>query len=364
MSATQEVGDIFQDVRNPAHAMLRSPTVLIAAIGLWGMNVYFFRLFGIDFVKVFQHDLRKIANEEDAEAGNLLKKSSRPTREQNPSSFRREPSDTTPAADSSEKAELMDDDELAIMDPSVEEPLPEEVTAFQYVCLSMTLLFLLHTSYIFWIDWLQGGAIGAIFAFYLTVGVAIIVPIQATRWLRLAASIVLHRAWELINPRCHCILLDSKQIPRPIPFVDVFFADAMCSLSKVFFDWGMLLHMASYYPNPVRKSVWNIIVPSSFAAVPYLIRARQCFVMWSVTQLKNDPGRYQHLWNALKYSTSIFPLLLSAYQKTTMAERADELEIYLIVLLAINASYSLWWDVGKWKTRCLRCSCLTNVAEQ
>ena len=39
--------------------MLRSPTVIIARIGLWGMNVYFFRLFGIDYVRVLNLDLVK-----------------------------------------------------------------------------------------------------------------------------------------------------------------------------------------------------------------------------------------------------------------------------------------------------------------
>jgi hypothetical protein len=57
MSSTQEVGEIFGEGSGPAHAMLRSPTVLIASIGLWGMNVYFFRLFGIDYVRVLKHDL-------------------------------------------------------------------------------------------------------------------------------------------------------------------------------------------------------------------------------------------------------------------------------------------------------------------
>lgn len=347
MSATQEVGSIFGAGKNPAHAMLRSPTVLIAAIGLWGMNVYFFRLFGIDFVKVFNHDLRKISDEEDAAETGIKRTRSRTTVSAS-ASFRKEQETAAAAAESSEKAELLEDDELAIMDPTtIDEEMTEEVSAFQYICLSITLLVMLHATYMFWIDWLNGGTVGAIFAFYTTVAVAIVLPLRSTRWLRQSAGIILHRAWELINPRCHCLLLESTQIPRPIPFVDVFFADAMCSLSKVFFDWGMLLHMASYYPKPVKKSFWNIIIPSCFAAVPYLIRARQCLVMWSVTQLKNEAGRYQHLWNALKYSTSIFPLLLSAYQKTVMADRADDLEVYLIVLLTINASYSLWWDIGE-----------------
>ena len=274
----------------------------------------------------------------------------------------------------------IDDEEGAIMgdDHSINantaddhDAIGDEITAPRLVFLSLSLLFLLHSTYFIWIDWLGGGTVGAIFAFYGAITIAMLFPLQSTRWLRHAAWLVLHRALELINPRC-CTTTTSTssssscrgksppegggdnsnsgpRIPRPIPFIDVFFADAMCSLSKVFFDWGMLLHMASYYPKPVPASAWNILLPSAFAAVPFFIRARQCLVMWRVTSLKNDPGRYQHLWNALKYSTSIFPLCLSAYQKTMMKDRAHELEKYLIVLLVINAGYALWWDIGTFR---------------
>lgn len=60
MSSTQEAGEIFGAGGGPAHAMLRSPTVLIASVGLWGMNLFLFRLFRIDYVKVMKHDLLKL----------------------------------------------------------------------------------------------------------------------------------------------------------------------------------------------------------------------------------------------------------------------------------------------------------------
>ena len=114
--------------------------------------------------------------------------------------------------------------------------------------------------------------------------------------------------------------------------------------------------MAMNYPRPVPISTYHILIPSTFAAVPFIIRARQCIVMWYVTSMKNDhANKYQHLWNALKYCTSIFPLCLSAYQKTVMKHRAKELEPLLIVLLIINASYALWWDVGTYYPFLLHC---------
>ena len=64
MSSGQEVGEIFGEGRGPAHAMLRSPTVLIASVGLWGMNVFFYRLFGINYIKVLRRDLIQIEEHE------------------------------------------------------------------------------------------------------------------------------------------------------------------------------------------------------------------------------------------------------------------------------------------------------------
>jgi hypothetical protein len=72
MSSTQEVGEIFGAGSGPAHAMLRSPTVLIASVGLWGMNVFFFGIFGIDYVKVLRHDLLQLEMSEDSTKDRFL----------------------------------------------------------------------------------------------------------------------------------------------------------------------------------------------------------------------------------------------------------------------------------------------------
>ena len=103
--------------------------------------------------------------------------------------------------------------------------------------------------------------------------------------------------------------------------------------------------VAFYYPKPVKPGIQNILIPSACAAVPYFIRARQCLVMYSVGRIKNEKGRFNHLWNALKYSSSIFPLCLSAYQKTVSDELEKALEKYLILLLVINSVFSLYWDI-------------------
>lgn len=90
----------------------------------------------------------------------------------------------------------------------------------------------------------------------------------------------------------------------------------------------------------------TIAIPSIAASLPYLIRARQCIVMHSIGRIKNDPNRYLHMLNAIKYSTSLWPLIVSAYQKVvTTEEEKARMETLLIILFAINSTYSLAWDI-------------------
>jgi hypothetical protein len=531
MSSTQEVGEIFGAGSGPAHAMLRSPTVLIAAIGLWGMNIYFFKLFQIDYIRVLKHDLLKLDgssasssslssssnakttttmtattpsrellrssghnggthsyptnydSEDDASndqeqplASSIIRrtllappstslsmskkqlhavesgtKTSRvttrlvnrattsstllhttqsdenhrthevaqvpqlsqpiPTPVQRTASHDRAqqlqlPQPLTTITDDERKHtndSYIDDDEqdylygldtesmqLVKSDKGLTSRLASQlsmnynnaITWDRLVALSILLLVLLHFSYYWWIDVMGGGTIGAVFSFYAAVMVAIVLPVPSTKWLRKATVITIVRTAELVRPRCSsngfCSWLRPQTtnstagnafwrrninastrlnddgvsparidliLPRPIPFVDVFYADAMCSLSKVFFDWGMLFHMFVYYPNPVPASTYNILIPSLAAALPYIIRTRQCLIMYIYTSLQHDSHRYSHMANAVKYTTSIFPLCMSAYQKTVSASFAENLEPYLILLLIINSVYALYWDI-------------------
>jgi EXS family len=393
MSSTQEVGDIFGAGKGLAQAMLRSPTILIFSVGLWGMDLFFYRLFGIDYKYVLMYDLVEMEQEENER--NKKKKHRRKKKEKteednsddnqmssdsmdlsplmtsaasmatsiSPPKAKRKITDPLPssggpadALNGHKSSDLEDggslmtktltssppstNEDAAIINSATAElqQLQQEfaygmsITWFKLVVFSVVLLCMLHFTTHFWMDHLGRSSIGAVFSFYGAVLVYIFVPLQSNGWLRRAFVITLQRSFELINPRCSCIFVNG--IPRKIPFVDVFYADAMCSLSKVFFDWGMLLHQASHYPDPVPAAAHNIILPSLCAAVPYVIRARQCLIMHTVGRLQQDPKRYQHMMNAFKYSTSIFPLLLSAYQKTLDdPEAAAKWETTLIVLL-------------------------------
>lgn len=324
MSATQEVGEIFATGAGAANATLRSSTILICLIALWGMNMSCFRLFGIDYVKVLYHDLEQRDTpshpsdpEEDEDDTNDVKSTSSlaPTSPHNNSS-------------SNKCSPHPDDEELTFVEGSVSFGSEEVISGSQLMFFAGTLMLNLHLTHYFWTEYLGGTNVEASVAFYGGVLTALLVP--STKWLRQAVRIVAFRIWKLAN----CTT-------RPVPFIDVFFADSMCSLSKVFFDWGMLVHLAHHYPNPVPQSARNIILPSFAAALPYLIRARQCWAMWTLT------SESKHIWNGVKYASSILPLILSACQKVVASSRLGwQLEHVLVVVLIVNASYALWWDIG------------------
>jgi EXS family len=320
---SQEVGEIFGEGAGPANAMLRSPTVIIASIGLWGMNIYFFKLFKINYVKVLNHDLVK---------------------EQRELKERAEQLDTS--GDSDDSTTLSKEDHEPIVRAASTLPSGNHITAGKLICLSILLLCLLHTTTYVWMTVMGRGTIGAVFCFYGAVTIAICFPLPSTRWLRISAGIALHRTFELINPRCSCISMPANG-PRPIPFVDVFFADALCSFSKVLFDWGFLGHLLWHYGRPVPKSTHHILIPSIFAAIPYLIRARQCLIMHRVGLIKvridffRQSKSFSHSSTFLACNKlTVLSFALSLARPQTLSTHSKRHQIFHISLSHLRVSFS------------------------
>lgn len=254
MSAGQEVGEIFGAGSGPANSLLRSPTVIIAAVGLWGMNIYLFKLFNIDYNYVLTFDLLKEQREllgkvgsddedgrEMEDGGNSVCSSGN---NNNQSLLNRQGNKQAGLTKSNKRTSSSSTTDKNDKQHGHTHTLDSEITSSKLILLSLTLLLTLHISTVLWIDYIGGTSIGAIFTFYILVLIGILLPIQSTSWIRIALTTIFHRVFELIHPRCFC-LQGNNVLPRAIPFVDVFFADAMCSLSKVFFDWGMLWHVSS-----------------------------------------------------------------------------------------------------------------------
>ncbi len=265
MSSGQEVGQIFGDGAGPAAALLRSPTVIIAGIALWGMNVCLFRLFGIDYVYVLTLDLRK--EEEDQHARKLKSKINKktkttkrdgvihtqvPTNEEDLDRIDEQGENGETSATTGSEVEMTglsmvtpettEDSEESLVNislipdsPSSKEakvvvsPSTNDITEVKLVGLAATLITTLYLTQYLWIQVGKQTTISAIFCFYAIVLVGILMPFPSTNWIRSACKIVFSRAGALLKPRCSCV--HGK--PKPVPFIDVFFADGMCSMSKV-----------------------------------------------------------------------------------------------------------------------------------
>jgi hypothetical protein len=238
MSSSHEVGEIFGDGKGPATALLRSPTVIIVAVGLWGMNVYLFRLFGIDYAHVLTLDLmkEKEANDRKDEGDESDKENDdgNDNMSNTGNELEKRHGHSSQSQSHHHQHHSHDKSSIAVTEYAV--------TSGKLIAFSLSLLVLLHLSSVMWIDVYGGSTIGAIFAFYTAVVIGIALPLPSTAWIRTACATVSHRTLELLNPRCSCF---QSGVPRTVPFIDVFFADILCSLSKVFFDWGMLWHVSS-----------------------------------------------------------------------------------------------------------------------
>ena len=199
MSSTQEVGDIFGTGLGPSHAMLRSPTVLIVSIGLWGMNIFFFRLFGINYRYVLQYDLLKEQQQQQMELkeqkqqheslatlpaapvssgsmgstgtlkgdiSNTIAPPKKADRTMSRSSF--DENDLEKVADNLKDKYSTVDKEMIYADsqyPALE-AAGATITWYKLVIFSMILLFLLHATTRIWMDVLGRGVVGAVLCFY------------------------------------------------------------------------------------------------------------------------------------------------------------------------------------------------------
>jgi len=315
----------------PASALLRSPIVIIACTALWAMDMYMFRYYRLDYVAIFTGTSKtnKQSDEEESSKEMLIKGQVELV------------SKVAGRNDSISDESNIDDEVGAQMLPVT--PPNCAITSRKLLMLSMFLFALLKfTEYVWTFVMGRRDSIHAMYFFYFSASVFMLCPFTSTQWIRVGLSVIAARVLELIKPRCYFFGLMNM---KPVPFLDVFFADIMCSLSKVFFDWGTL-SLTLYYPEHLSQSIGSILIPSIAAALPYLIRARQCMIMHTISWYKNDHfKRREHMMNTIKYCTSLFPICLSTYQRTLTEEEAKSLEFDLILLLTVNSLYSFYWDV-------------------
>ncbi|XP_058737271.1 uncharacterized protein LOC131609589 isoform X2 [Vicia villosa] len=136
---------------------------------------------------------------------------------------------------------------------------------------------------------------------------------------------------------------------QPISFPDFFLADIFTSMAKVFSD--LERSVCRMVNKQVATIAWleadsvcgshSIAIPIVLV-LPYLWRLLQCLRQYKDTKEKNC------LLNALKYSTAVPVIFLSALKYHVLPEKWTTLYRPLWLLSSvINSLYSFYWDITR-----------------
>ncbi|KAG2506971.1 hypothetical protein BBO99_00009033 [Phytophthora kernoviae] len=143
----------------------------------------------------------------------------------------------------------------------------------------------------------------------------------------------------------------SLKLPtHATPFIEVFIADGLTSLSKFIQDLSvaLLLLILSFVhePEDLRQSYISKLkespLPYFAASTPYIIRATQCLISFQRTTSMND--RFLHLLNTMKYCSSLLVISVGAYPMLMGLVRPEQSSFFLLCAV-FNSLYSFLWDV-------------------
>ncbi|CAK8536567.1 unnamed protein product [Lathyrus sativus] len=136
---------------------------------------------------------------------------------------------------------------------------------------------------------------------------------------------------------------------QAISFADFFLADILTSMVKVFSD--LERSVCRMVHRQVATVAWleaDSICGSHSVAIPlvlvlpYLFRLNQCLRQYK------DTGEKSALLNALKYSTAVPVIFLSALKYHVLPEQWTNIYRPLWLLSSVvNSSYSFYWDVTR-----------------
>ncbi|RWR91330.1 SPX and EXS domain-containing protein 1 [Cinnamomum micranthum f. kanehirae] len=136
---------------------------------------------------------------------------------------------------------------------------------------------------------------------------------------------------------------------QAISFSDFFLADILTSMAKVFSD--LERSVCRMVHRQVATIAWfeadsvcgshSIAIPL-ILVLPYICRLFQCLRQYRDTREKTS------LWNALKYSTAVPVIFLSALKYHVIPDRWTNMYRPLWLLSSvINSLYSFYWDVTR-----------------
>ena len=129
---------------------------------------------------------------------------------------------------------------------------------------------------------------------------------------------------------------------------DILISDSLVSYSRVINDLGLVIWNYWFDSN----IGYNYKFESMILSIPTWIRIKQCWYEYKLT------GKIQHLFNLIKYSTGLGPLLINVLLKRMLLNATEQektsgelllklnhLNNWLYFALAVNSTYSFIWDI-------------------
>ncbi|KAG1452973.1 hypothetical protein G6F46_009734 [Rhizopus delemar] len=148
-------------------------------------------------------------------------------------------------------------------------------------------------------------------------------------------------------------------IHAPVFFSDIILADMLTSVSNVFGDSFMATCVMltgqplSYFMDNTDNIYYKDIIVPFIICLPYLIRLKQCIAEYL------DSKEQRHIYNALKYASSIPVIIFSAIQKKANIYILESGQVpnswylneihvfrFWVIFIFINSMYSFWWDIS------------------
>ncbi|ABN67345.2 predicted protein [Scheffersomyces stipitis CBS 6054] len=128
---------------------------------------------------------------------------------------------------------------------------------------------------------------------------------------------------------------------------DILISDSLVSYSKVLNDFG--LYLWNYYY--ARDIPYSVELEFILLCIPTFIRMKQCY-----SEYRSTANR-QHLFNFIKYSTTLGPLFVNSLIKSIITspgkdlnepaflDKLQSLNRWWYLLSFVNSTYSFIWDV-------------------
>ncbi|KAI8644426.1 EXS family-domain-containing protein [Parasitella parasitica] len=151
----------------------------------------------------------------------------------------------------------------------------------------------------------------------------------------------------------------SINMYAPVFFSDIILADMLTSFSNVFGDLFIALcvmfagHNPSYFMDNTHNLYYRDYMIPLLISLPYLIRLKQCMSEYIESKER------RHVFNALKYTSSIPVVIFSAIQRKAaiyIAEsgtvpqnwylKEDTIFRFWMLFVFINSMFSFWWDIS------------------